>query len=101
MKNAIVRTQDNIFFKFNPSNAQAMRIQYLENDLEVTQVKYFVYLQDDTEEFKSGKATFFDSINECSYFYMKKIRENKYTYIDYGIEFNCGSYIVEKRYIER
>lgn len=99
MNTTIIRTQDNLFFKVNPETAQAMRSQYLSNDLEVTNVKYFVYLKDKTEEFKNGKAVYFTKANECYYFYLTKIKENQYIYIDYGIEFNNSAYIVEKRIV--
>lgn len=93
----IVKHQNN-FFELNKETAACRHIQILQ-DQEVKEVKarYFVYLVNDTEEFKGGKAVFFDSLGEANAFYNRKVFHKEYNYIDSGIEIDgFFSYILKR-----
>ncbi|MEG2110055.1 MAG: hypothetical protein RRY19_09740 [Clostridium sp.] len=97
----IVKHQNN-FFELNKETAACRHIQ-IPQDQEVKEVKevkarYFVYLVNDTEEFKGGKAIFFDSLGVANAFYNKKVFHKEYNYIDIGIEIDeFFSYILKRK----
>lgn len=94
----IVKHQNN-FFELNKETAACRHIQ-IPQDQGVKEVKarYFVYLVNDTEGFKSGKAIFFDSLGQSNAFYNKKVFHKEYNYIDSGIEIDgFFSYILKKK----
>lgn len=92
MNEKLVKVKD-VYCLLNEERGEAKVLQ-LTNDLEALEVeaKYYVYLVN--EENKKGKAVYFESLNECSYFYNKTVFEMNYSYIEQGLELvnDIGAY---------